>query len=160
LENTADNPYKTPDAEVVINNGNNNLNAVYDRFSAWGVLGLSIITFGIYVVYWLYNRTKKINARVDNPISSGFITAALVLYVLSFVLPFIGGFTGSDENIYSLISIPAGIVQIVWYYKLRNRIHSYVNAQKGTYAWIGPIKTFFFNVLYLQYKINKIIDNE
>lgn len=45
MDNTAENPYKAPEAEVVSDSGTGSLSDIFPRFSAWGVFGLSIITW-------------------------------------------------------------------------------------------------------------------
>jgi hypothetical protein len=59
----------------------------------WGVLGLSIITFGIYAIFWWYyvnrelrdlGRAKRVSGLGDNP---GLSTAAYVLGGFLFYIP-------------------------------------------------------------------------
>jgi Domain of unknown function (DUF4234)/Short C-terminal domain len=59
----------------------------------WGVLGLSIITFGIYTIFWWYyinrelrdlGRAKRVSGLGDNP---GLSTAAYVLGGFLFYVP-------------------------------------------------------------------------
>ncbi len=59
----------------------------------WGVLGLSIITFGIYTIFWWYyinrelrdlGRAKRVAGLGDNP---GLSTAAYVLGGFLFYIP-------------------------------------------------------------------------
>ncbi|BFM51135.1 hypothetical protein THO17_32980 [Marinomonas sp. THO17] len=166
MENSVNDPYQTPTADVEVNIGDSKLSSVYKRFSAWGVVGLMIITLGFYGIYWLVNRTNKINAYIENPISVSLMVLTCIFAVLSTVPTFFVVFSiyapfiievAMLENVFSIVYL---VLFYAWLFKFRNRIHSYVNAQKGTYAWAGPILTFFLSTLYLQYKINKIIDNE
>jgi Domain of unknown function (DUF4234)/Short C-terminal domain len=59
----------------------------------WGVLGLSIVTFGIYAIFWWYyinrelrdlGRAKRVSGLGDNP---GLSTAAYVLGGFLFYIP-------------------------------------------------------------------------
>jgi hypothetical protein len=59
----------------------------------WGVLGLSIITFGIYTIFWWYyinrelrdlGRAKRVSGLGDNP---GLSTAAYILGGFLFYIP-------------------------------------------------------------------------
>ena len=59
----------------------------------WGVLGLSIITFGIYTIFWWYyinrelrdlGRAKRVSGLGDNP---GLSTAAYILGGFLFYVP-------------------------------------------------------------------------
>ena len=47
---------------------------------------------------------------------------------------------------------------LIWVYTLRNRLNRIIGAQEEDERWIGPVATFFFQILYLQYKINQAID--
>ncbi|WP_052692066.1 DUF4234 domain-containing protein [Teredinibacter purpureus] len=155
----AENPYKSPEASVEAA-AQGKLSEVFERYTAWAVFGLGIITFGLYSVYWLVSRTKQMNARSDQVIGNGLIYSMLVFYILSFVSNFVTLADPTIGGILGLSGLPAIVLMYVVVYKLRNRIHTYVGSQPSTHAWAGPILTFFFTVIYLQYKINKIIDNE
>lgn len=165
MENETQNPYKTPEASLDTAQGKN-LSEIYTRFSAWAVLGLSIITLGIYSVFWLYGRSKAINAVSDEPIGAAFVNTTIVLFVLSSLNTITGFFDIiPPDNVglvlmSSIISFASSIMIIVWVFKIRDRIHLYSGREKGDSAWAGPILTFFLNILYLQYKINQTIDEE
>lgn len=159
MEVKADNPYKAPEAQVEAP-ATGDLNQVFDRFSAWGVFGLSIITFGIYTIYWLYTRTQRVNDRTESDISWAFVNATIVIYAISFLSSFGELISPEVAMVLSLASLVAWIMMIVWAFKIRAAIHEYVNATKGNYDWANAFLTFFFSSLYLQYKINKIIDNQ
>lgn len=158
MNGSEQNPYRAPEAEVE-NTPTGKLGEVFDRFSAWAVLGLSIITFGIYSIYWQYSRTQRINERMTYQISSLFVNIAVFLWAISlianagdFLPPIVAG-------ILAVGSLGYLIMYFIWCYKIRSAIHLYVNAEKGSYAWANAFLTIF-GPLYLQYKINKIIDNE
>lgn len=158
MENQAQNPYKAPEAEVE-SAATDKISEVFERFSAWGVFGLSLITFGIYNMYWHYNRSQRINERMEYQISSLFINATLTLWVLSFIANAGGFLPPMVTAILGFASLAYLVMYIMWCFKIRAAIHAHVNAEKGTYAWANAFLTIF-GALYLQYKINKIIDNE
>ncbi|HEY7774581.1 MAG TPA: DUF4234 domain-containing protein [Marinagarivorans sp.] len=159
MEEKVDNPYKAPEAQVEAP-ATGELNQVFDRFTAWGVFGLSIITLGIYSVYWLYKRTQRVNDRTNSNISSAFVNATLVVYTIS-LLSNLGELVAPElAAVLGLAALAAWVMMIVWAFKIRAAIHEYVNASKGNYDWANAFLTFFFGALYLQYKINKIIDNQ
>jgi hypothetical protein len=161
MENEQNNPYKTPEAAVGVERGGQ-LSDVFDRFSAWGVLGLSFITLGIYGIYWMYSRTQRINPHTSEPIGSAFVTTTVALYVLGAMGNLAEVLDMSDTVIVvlSLASLISGIMGVIWIFKIRNRIHDYIGAVKGEKTWFGPVLTFFFSVIYVQYKINCVIDEE
>jgi len=159
MESDMTNPYKAPESSVEkLSSGE--LAGVLPRFSAWGVFGLSIITLGIYGIYWLYTRTQKLNAVLDKPINSVFTTITLVLYSLSLITNFVPKDDPVVAGVLSLLGLAGGIMMIVWVFMIRRRIHEYVGIPSGHPQQLGPILTFFFSTIYLQYKINQIIDIE
>lgn len=152
------NPYTTPKSNVREASSTDNMN-IFPRFSAWGVFGLTIITFGVYYVYWLYTRTAKINEVVDDKIPSWLVNASLTTYVLYIAINFIP--EEATENIAVALSMAAIVIGYIvfyywWLYSVRSRIHSLSNDSDFK---IGPILTFFFQPIYFQYKINQYLDN-
>ena len=77
MDESASNPYKAPEAAVSEAAGEK-LSDVYDRFTAWAVFGLGVITLGIYYIYWMYTRTRRLNPHIEEPISDAFIYTTLV----------------------------------------------------------------------------------
>ncbi|MCB1668603.1 MAG: DUF4234 domain-containing protein [Porticoccaceae bacterium] len=160
----SNNPYATPDSDLSTLKPGAGI-SIFDRFSTWGVFGLSVITLGIYMVYWLFSRTKQLNSVVENKISDAFIVATVLCYIVNLfsgVLPYLG--EGGAPNSFltigvSLVAIAGNILFVVWAFKVRNRINEITNSQKGVATWCGPVLTFFFSCFYLQYKINQSLDN-
>ena len=162
IENDSVNPYKSPEAAVIETSNESELSPIFERFSTWAVIGLSVITLGIYALYWLYTRTERLNQHTDAPIGSAFISSAFVFYVLS-LIPTLNYFMEINATlvaVMSLASIISPILMYVWFFKIRNRINQLLNTAKGDESWLGPIYTFFFTIYYIQYKINSKIDNE
>ncbi|WP_193162454.1 DUF4234 domain-containing protein [Microbulbifer hainanensis] len=130
----------------------------FSRFSAWGVFGLSLITLGIYPIYWLYTRANIINQHHENKISMVWLN----LLVISFIIAFFGGFLGQSAAVATLL-LATNIVYMVSYlaslFKVRNRLQDMMNERFGAKYSVGPVLTFFFSAIYLQYKINQCIDD-
>lgn len=155
----ANNPYSAPEASLDRPQESQNL-AGLKRFSTWGVLGLCIITLGIYSLYWLYSRTNQINNLTDNKIGNNFVIVASILYIASTVvayLPFFGVLNSTLIMVSPFVSIGSMVIFYVWIYKLRNRLNQVTNSA-GQVTWCGPILTFFLTIFYLNYKINQNID--
>ena len=55
--------------------------SVFERFSTWYVVGLTIVTLSLYLPYWLYTRSISLNAITDNKISSYFINVTLIIKI-------------------------------------------------------------------------------
>ena len=56
MNEVAKNPYESPSAELIDKGSLGSINQ-FKRFTAWGVFGLSMITLGIYPVYWLMRKS-------------------------------------------------------------------------------------------------------
>lgn len=155
----ANNPYSAPEATLDRPQESQAL-AGFKRFTTWGVVGLCIITLGIYSLYWLYSRTNQINNLTDNKIGKTFVLVTTVLYLASTVisyLPFVGVINTTLLMASPFVSFAAMVLYVVWAFKIRNRLNQVTNSA-GQITWCGPILTFFFTIFYLNYKINQNID--
>ena len=150
----SENPYAAPQSQVIENDGEGSITH-FERFSAWGVFGLSFITLGIYSIYWMYSRTKVLNEITDDPIPESFTNAVLGLYVGNWILSFADGAMDSValSGLSSLVSLASGILGIIWIFKMKNRVEPFAR----NFSFSGLL-TFFFGAIYVQYKINEAID--
>ena len=161
---TDTNPYSAPDADLATKNtgsGNDQIKQALPRFTTWAVVGLSIITMGIYAVYWLYSRTNTLNTLLPeaNKVPSWLPTTGLILYILYFVLSFAAGVSEIFGSIFLLVVIAYIVVYIMWIYAFRKGMNTLTGSNKGDLLWIGGILTFFINIYYFQYKINQVHDH-
>lgn len=151
-----DNPYKTPEAYLVQSTNDKSI-LEFRRFTAWGVFGLTIITFGIYPYYWMYSRAKTINSLHDDKIPMVLPISLLGVVFLSYASSFFGE---SAEAIYASLAIT--LIYLVLYlvvlFKIRNRLQDIIDRSANKQYKLGIIMTFFFYAIYLQYKINECID--
>lgn len=159
MDTAATNPYQAPAAEVV-ESTKGGLEGIVPRFSAWGVFGLNLITLLLYGYYWLYSRTRRINEHVDNPIGQGFMVTTLALCSVGWLSNFVVRIDPEMGAMMSVAGFPGGIMALVWSFKLRNRLHQIQGLNKHDQFWAGSVLTFFFTMLYLQYKINQSIDSK
>ena len=151
--------YKTPDSDL--NTFSGDIDS-FERFSAWGVFGLSVITFGVYVMYWFLSRTKVLNGFYQNKIPDGVVYGALISYVVYFVGSLVPqSFYTNDlfVSLFAVISLVYLILYLVWVFKFRSRLLEIAQGNGHPEFRINPALTFFFQSLYLQYKINQYIDN-
>jgi hypothetical protein len=157
------NPYAPPKArlEAWVNPGTVQ---AFPRFSTWGVLLLDVVTLGIYPLYWLYTRTEILNRTLPSKqIPMGLAVAVVVLFVTNVaaslvhqIYPHHFGVAAASSTINLILTI----VDLVWVFKFRNRLNEFFASPKGDRYWLGVLLTFFFGVLYLQYKLNQLIDQE
>lgn len=156
-----DSAFEAPKAELNDNSGDNPV-LQFQRKSAWLVFFLGIITLGIYPIYWYYTRTP-IASQIspNNKINMGLVHGYIGTYVLSIIV----GFISDDTGIIGFASLAFSIAQFVLYIMLafswRSTLRDIINhnASMENYVNVNGILTFFFSVLYFQYKINQAIDN-
>lgn len=148
------NVYQAPESTLLNSNGDNDITQM-KRFSAWGVFGLSVITLGIYPIYWLYNRAESINQFHSNQISKNLINSFLVVALSSFaigLIPFFAPENAMFAGLSTLTNIAYMVLYLVLLFTIRNRLNDIIGTK------INGILTFFLNAIYLQYRINKAID--
>lgn len=157
MNEPADNPYRTPEAYLV-QPGRDRSILKFRRFSAWGVLGLAIVTLGIYPYYWIYTRAKIINSVHDDKIPMAWPTSLFIVFILSYATNFVGE---SNEALVANLTIT--LIYLVLYvivlFKIRNRLQNIINRSGNQQYKLGAALTFFFYAIYLQYKINECIDD-
>jgi predicted membrane channel-forming protein YqfA (hemolysin III family) len=132
------------------------------RFTAWGVFGLSMITLGLYYLYWLFTRTKQINllskvAKVN--------VVALYVYIAATLISNVGQFALNQEALVGsiftfVISIASLVAYIMTVFSARKALQEVINEGSQESVKLGGILTFFFSAIYFQYKINEAIDNQ
>ncbi len=151
------NIYEAPEAELTQQNTSGNRPILnFDRFSAWGVFFLCLFTFGIYAVYWLVSRTNQANTLAKHKVSQNLVYGYVALYAINIGL----AFTSIPEGLSALVSLASFVVGIVLVFSLRRSIKELINEGSNEPVHLGGILTFFFNVIYFQYKINEAIDNQ
>jgi len=161
------NPYSAPKADLAVKPSGGGIEKIkhFKRFTAWGVFGLSLITYGIYTVYWLYSRTKILNELVPDNKIADWIPSTLILTTLVSIGAGIvsGGYVsavsvGIANSIYLLSTLAYLVLYIILIFAFRNRMNVLSDSHAGSKFWIGGIMTFFFNAIYFQYKINQVHD--
>jgi len=153
------NPYSTPESELSTVTEADIADLLHDfpRISAWAVLGLAIITLGTYYVWWMYSRTRIINRNSDYSISKFPVYFVLFFLVLNLGSSIFSALDPYDVNLAmgtNITNIVYTISSIYWMFVVRNRIHQITRADVLNGCYMGGILTFFFQVLYMQYKIN------
>jgi len=126
---------------------------------------LSVITYGVYTVYFLRRLTDQINVSLDPEyrISHGFVVTNFVFAYLSLAMlalflivpeghPVVG-FSDFLNRIYV-------ILVLVWSFTVRNRLNSLLASTPGTASWFHGFWTFLFQYWYINYKINVLCEAE
>jgi len=159
------NPYAAPSSNVASDSLSQDFSKIkaFKRFTTWGVIGLAIITLGIYGYYWMYSRTKTLNSLIpENKIAGWLVPAVIGIGIFNIILSLLPLATPELAQSISLVSLPFSLIGFVlvitWAFKFRNRLNIISGSTKGSPFWLGPILTFFFQLYYFQYKINQMHD--
>lgn len=156
MNNITENPYQTPAAELTTKGAGHGI-MEFKRFSAWGVFGLTLISFGVYSIYWLYTRALVVNDVHEKKISNGLLYSSVMVTVLSLFSGFLG--ETEVEVIASLIiTLLYMVVILTLLFKVRNRLQDIARDAGGDSVKLSPVLTFFLSTIYLQFKINQSID--
>ncbi len=141
------------------------------------LLFLSIITIGIYPAIWYIKRSSEFTQISSQKLSKKLSIFYLILIILTIIsiLPLIletiiiNNFqpTVSTLDLILLtskisIAILSSISTIIGIYlaiKSKNIINEALK-QKGSQTKLSTILTIFLNIYYLQYEINRIMDNK
>lgn len=156
------NPYAAPSADLSTANEQSVRLDIFKRFSTWYVFGLSIITLNLYVLYWMYTRSKILN-RLNNvePIGDNFMSVTIVINVISLPLgyaqPVLQEY-GDYALIPDIVAVVSAILLLVWAFKFRHRLNDFLEEHQTPHQKAGPVFTFLFQVLHLSYKINENLD--
>jgi uncharacterized membrane protein len=129
--------------------------------STWTIFFLSMITYGVYAAYYIKEQTITINSVLDesNKISEGFINAILIVNWISLGLMIF--YLSSDVYelpILDLVDLASLIMFTVWAFMARNRINTYCSLSDNDSNWFHGVWTFLFQYLYVNYKINTILE--
>ncbi|KMT66979.1 DUF4234 domain-containing protein [Catenovulum maritimum] len=162
MTTAVENAFEAPKAELSDSGESSILNL--KRFSAWGVLGLGIITFGLYFVYWFYSRMPIINEYAkENKANTTYLHAYLISYAISLLISIGAGFiepSSTVDIVSGLISIANLVLYILLAFSIRKALSEIINEDAGdNQTKLGGVLTFFFSAIYFQYKINEKIDS-
>jgi hypothetical protein len=135
---------------------------VFEKFSTWYVFGLSFLTLGLYPVYWLITRSRKLNGlKFVEPISEAYMQITATAWVLSYPVS-IGEIYMMDNINYLMFSkafaLITAIMMLVWAFMFRNRLNAFLERSSEPTSKLGPVMTFLFQVLYLSFKVNQNLD--
>ncbi len=143
----------------------------FKRFSAFYVFLLNRFTQNIYMLHWINTRSEVVNSTHENRIDKKWLYTMLLSIVYCIWIPIAIDFTGeyfTGENYYIvviillslLIAFLLGITSyLVLIFKMKNRLKDIMKRTNSNEYQLSSLLTFFFGDMYLQYKINKCIDD-
>lgn len=131
--------------------------------STWALLGLGIITYGVYFAHYIKKQTAKINRLTadDKAISGGFVNSIVAMSYISLALFFAYMIVDDGHPIEAVSNVADrvwGIMLIVWGFMARNRINSYYEVASDDQNWFHGLWTFLFSPMYFNYKVNCICE--
>ena len=127
------------------------------------LLGLGVITLGVYFGHFIRGRTAILNRHLplDRGIPGILVWTVLLLgylNLLSFLADFIFAFSGPIQVASGLADLAWGASVIGWGFAARSRVHCLLSAQHGDDCWFNPLATFFLTPIYFNYKVNVLVD--
>jgi len=123
------------------------------------------ITLGIYLPIWFLKRKDSFNRLISTEkIGSALPISIIVLFGVALFFFFMSGFLeGSDastskgfDGLGSIVNLIGSIMLLVMNFKGRRILIDHVNGHLQKQVPSSGLATFFFGVLYLQYKINRL----
>ena len=133
------------------------------RKSVWLMIGLTIITLGIYEPYWYLTRLQRFNALSS---SAKFNQTAILIWLVWFVVEAMifvfvivspeSSTVQSLEVIEDLVYLSAAIFAIILAFRAKKILQEHLAVIENDFSMSG-VATFFFQFFYIQYKINRLI---
>ena len=130
--------------------------------NVWLVLLLTLITGGIYAIFWLRRQAKQIHVLRPDLMPAGsllFANILLGLFFLSTAVDLASLFSHSSalDNTSNIFGRGVGLAALVFLFQVRNGFNGLLNAQKGSDTWCNGLYTWLLSVVYLQHYLNKLI---
>ncbi len=129
------------------------------------IIFLTVITGGIYNPVWFLKRRNAINnLQSKEKLSSGVFIFAIVMFSMSLLLAFISGLsegfgdmdTARGIDAFSnILGLVAGITLLVQCFKVRRIFNEHFNVYLKRDIPFSGVATFFFQIYYFQYKMNR-----
>jgi len=128
---------------------------------------LTVITLGVYYPIWFLRKKDALNKlQAKEKLGSGlfiFITIVQIPTIfIGFTIGFLEGFTGEEgigkgfDLLTKLLSLAVGIIFLAKSLKVRRILKGHFGGHLGYGISFSPLATFFFQIYYLQYKINRL----
>ncbi len=147
-------------------------NAELKKTSVVLLIFLTIITFGIYYPVWFLRRRNAINnLQSKEKLGSGVFVFAIVVFSISLFVSLLSGameglaeglgemdlmLTAKGLDLFSrILDLVVGISLLVQCFKVRRIFNEHFNTYLQRGISFSGAATFFFQIYYLQYKMNR-----
>jgi hypothetical protein len=119
----------------------------------------SIITLGIYPLFWVISRKKIINQLTESKITESLPTIMIIAYILGSFLQVYGASQGQEgvTAIGGLSNIIYYVLWIVISFQMKNVLKEFSDKNEMKISYNGFF-TFLFTFAYINYKLNENID--
>src|SRR5262245_45689124 len=133
--------------------------------STWRLLGLGIITYGVYYAHYCRSKTRLINRRLDREqqIPTGLTATLFILSYVSLALFF--GYLFVDEH--HPIAVASNVADRIWIiviivrgFYARNRMNTLMDISADHPDWFHGLWSFLLSPLYFNYKINVLDEKQ
>ena len=127
--------------------------------STWRLLGLGLITYGVYYAHYIARQSRAINNELPpaGKISTSFVWTTYFLSYACLAL-FIAYLFVDDAHPIAKLSTLLDrlwfVLIIVWGFVARNRMNHLLGLTKSDPNWFHGGWTFLFSPLYFNYRIN------
>jgi hypothetical protein len=124
---------------------------------------LSIVTFGVWPLLWLYKKQDIISDTLGYPVCGNLFIIWLAIcfgisrQIASMVSPDMYGYDPISETLLALsglLSLACGVMYIVWAFKTRDALRRYALNTFHFDLKMNPFYTVLFNVFYINWCIN------
>lgn len=126
-----------------------------------------VITLGIYVPFW-YKKIKKVADALGTTyrLNGMLINVLLIVVVAEILLRFITDFFLENMPLLwlgtlfftQILGLVFVILNIVLAFKVKDILDEHYNKTLNKNISFSGVATFFFTIVYLQYKLNKILE--
>jgi len=136
--------------------------------STWLLLFLAFITFGVYYGHYTLRQTRALSPCLPEDKGRRLLAASYRVLIMGYaslvpvaalwLLPLSAGTAaviGMLGNAWLLLWL---LMHSVWSVMFRTRLNAYYGFQPGSPDWFHGFWSFFFPSLYVNYKINRIVE--
>ena len=129
--------------------------------STWRLLGLALLTLGVYYGHYMTRQTRIINKHLpeDRKIPPNFVLTILVLGYLTLGL-FVGYLFVPEDHPVAVVSDTLDwvwlLMMLFWGFYARSRMNLLTGAERGGPLWFSGLWTLLLNPFYFNYKINRL----
>lgn len=132
----------------------------------WGLLGLAVITLGLYYGHYCLRQSKALNPYLSAESGKALSSAAFRVLIAGYVslipllilvcVPLSAGIQTSVGVLSDVWTLFWLVMHSIWSLMFRSRLNTYYGAQPGSADWFHGFWAFLFTSLYVNYKINDI----